>query len=62
MSKQNGKLLRKPSKCHICNKFHTEKDIKVRDHCHITGEYRGSAHQICCINCRLTKKITCNII
>ena len=44
MSKQNGKLLRKPSKCHICNKFHTEIDIKVRDHCHITGEYRGSGH------------------
>ena len=32
-------------KCHICDKTYTEKDIRVRDHCHITGIYRGSAHQ-----------------
>ncbi|KAL0850902.1 hypothetical protein ABMA28_006811 [Loxostege sticticalis] len=31
--------------CHICNKpliFD-----KVRDHCHLTGRYRGAAHQYC---------------
>ena len=28
-------------------KKYTEKDIRVRDHCHITGKYRGSAHQDC---------------
>ena len=32
-------------------------DIKVRDHCHITGKYRGSAHQKCNINYELTEKI-----
>ena len=37
----------KATECHICNKKYTEKDIKVRDHCHITGKYRGSAHQEC---------------
>ena len=40
--------------CHICDKKYGEKDIRVRDHCHITGKYRGSAHQDCnlklCIN------------
>lgn len=29
-------------KCHICDKK-KETDIRVRDHCHITGKYRGSA-------------------
>ena len=34
-------------KCYICNKKYTRKDIKVRDHCHITEKYRGSAHDYC---------------
>ena len=38
---------KKANECHICNKKYIEKDIRVRDHCHITGEYRGSAHQDC---------------
>ena len=43
----------KAQECHICNKQYTEKDIRVRDHCHITGEYRGSAHQECNLKLRL---------
>jgi len=35
----------------------TDKDIKVRDHCHITGKYRGSARQDCNFNFQLTDKI-----
>ena len=31
--------------CHICGKQYTDKDVRVRDHCHITGKFRGSAHQ-----------------
>ena len=38
---------KKSTKCHICDKRYTSKDGKVRDHCHITGEYRGSAHNDC---------------
>ena len=40
-------------KCHICNKKYTNKDIRVRDHCHITGKYRGSAHQECNLKLRI---------
>ena len=40
-------------KCHICNNKYTDKDIRVRDHCHINGEYRGSAHQECNLKLRL---------
>ena len=32
---------------YICDKKYTNKDIKVRDHCHITGKFRGSSHQDC---------------
>ena len=31
-------------KCHICGEKYTDKDVRVRDHCHITGKFRGSAH------------------
>ena len=40
--------------CHICKKRYSEKDIRVRDHCHITGNYRGSAHQDCNLKLRLS--------
>ena len=34
-------------RCHICGEKYTDKDVRVRDHCHITGKFRGSAHQEC---------------
>ena len=37
----------KNDKYYICNKKYSTKDVLVRDHCHITGKYRGSAHQDC---------------
>lgn len=33
--------------CHICDKKYSEKDARVRDHCHITAKNRGTAHQNC---------------
>ena len=43
----------KKATCHICDKKYTDKDIRVRDHCHITGKYRGSAHQDCNLKLRI---------
>ena len=39
--------------CHICGEKYTDKDVRVRDHCHITGKYRGSAHQECNLKLRI---------
>ena len=41
--------------CWICN----EKVIKdkVRDHCHITGKYRGAAHSKCNLKLKIPRKI-----
>ena len=39
--------------CHICGEKYTDKDVRVRDHCHITGKFRGSAHQECNIKLRI---------
>ena len=41
-------------KSHICGKKYTDKDVRVRDHCHITGKFRGSAHQECNLKLRIT--------
>lgn len=40
MSKGNEKHFRKANKCQICNKLYSEQDIRIRDHCNITGEYK----------------------
>jgi len=33
--------------CWICRKDFEEDEVRVRDHCHFTGKYRGAAHQKC---------------
>ena len=33
--------------CHICEEIFDKNDIRVHDHCHITGRYRGPAHNKC---------------
>ena len=53
MRKDDEEKFQKAEECHICNKKYTDKDIQVRDHCHITGKYRGSAHQECNLKLRV---------
>ena len=55
MTDQNEKDYQNATKCHICSRKFKFVDgvinggrdgakLKVRDHCHITGQYRGAAH------------------
>ena len=53
MTKDDVDAFGKATECHICNKQYTSEDIRVRDHCHITGKYRGSSHQECNLKLRL---------
>lgn len=47
--------------CHICKKIFTNDEqptsIRVKDHCHMTGAYRGAAHQSCNLNYQVTRSI-----
>ena len=57
MTKDDEEKFQKADGCHIREKQYNTTDVRVRDHCHITGQYRGSAHQDCNLNFKLTEKI-----
>ena len=40
-----------------CEKLIDDDDENVRDHFHVTGTFRGSAHWSCNINLQLTQKV-----
>ena len=41
----------------IFKKLIDNDEEKARDHCHVTGKFRGAAHRNCNLNCQLTKKV-----
>ena len=41
----------------ICEKLIDNDEEKVRDPCHVTGNFRGAAHWDCNIHFQLTKKV-----
>ena len=50
VDEQNFKTM---DRCHICGEKYTDKDVRIRDHCHITGKFRGSAQQECNLKLRI---------
>ena len=52
MTDEERELFKAAEECHICGKKYLDTEVRVRDHCHITGKFRGSAHQDC--NLKLT--------
>ena len=55
--KEGNEDFKNSTKCCICDNDYVDNDVKVRDHCHIIGKYRGSAHKDCNINLRLNQKL-----
>ena len=57
MSKKEEEQFQSSNTSWIYEKLIDDDDEKVRDHCHITGKFRGAAHWSCNINLQLTKKV-----
>jgi hypothetical protein len=55
ISSEQEQAFQEASVCHIC-KLDLGAD-RVRDHDHLTGEYRGAAHNECNLNYKFTGKI-----
>ena len=56
LTKEEKDNYNKENICHICkNEFNN--DMKVRDHCHFTGKYRGAAHNMCNLRYKIPKNI-----
>ena len=54
MSSKDRKAHKTATICHVCQKpLHGD---SVRDHCHITGKYRGAAHNECNLKLRINPK------
>ena len=51
MSQEEEESFQNSKVCYLCGKEFSLEDQKVRDHCHLTGKYRGAAHN----SCNLTK-------
>ena len=58
ISEEEEEQFQSSSTCWICEKL-IDDDVKVRvrDHCHITGKFRGAAQWSCNINLHLTKSV-----
>ena len=57
MSAEEEERFQLSNSCWICDKLFDVGDDKVRDHCHITGKYRGVAHWSCNVDLKLSKKV-----
>ena len=56
MSEKEEEQFQLSNVCWICEKL-IDDDEKVRDHCQVTGKFRGGTHWDCNINLQLTKKV-----
>ena len=59
MTREDNIDFRRATHCHICEEELEETDDEnykiVRDHCHLTGKFRGAAHNMCNLKYRLPK-------
>ena len=58
MTKKDEEDFENCTKYWICDSDYVDGDVKVRDHCHITGKYRRSAHRDSNINDKSNRNIS----
>ena len=56
VTKKDNKDFGYSAKFWSCNNDYIDGDVKVRDHCHITGKYGSAAHRNCISNVKLNRK------
>ena len=61
MSGEEEKRFEMSNICWICGRLFDIRDNKVRDHCHVSGNYRDAAHWSCNIYLKISKKNTSDI-
>ena len=61
MSAEEEEIFQSSNKCGICNKLFDLVDENVRDHCHISGTFRGAAHFSCNANLKKVPVIFHNL-
>ena len=57
MTEKGEHLFQQSNSCWICKYLIDNDEENVRDHCHVTDKFRGSAHWNCNINLQLTKRV-----
>ena len=56
-AKVDNENFKNSTKCWICdNGCNIDNDVKIRDHCLITGKYIDSVHRDCKMNLKLVTK------
>ena len=60
IKKKDNEYLESSTKCWVFDNDHIDGNVKVKDHCHITGKYSGSSHRDISdnINAKLSHKIS----
>ena len=57
MTKKDDEGIENSPKCCICHSNHVADDVKLRNYCHTTKKYEGSAHRDCNVKVKLNDKI-----
>ena len=58
MAKVDDEDFENSNKCWIYDNAYVDGDVKVRDHCHVTGKHGDSVHRDCNIKVKLNHKIS----
>ena len=56
IKKKENEDFENSTKYWICDHVYVGGGAKVKDHCHVTGKYRGFVHRDCNINVKLNHK------
>ena len=57
MSEKEEHLFQESNSCWICEKLIDNDEEKAKDHCDVTGKFRGAAHWGCNVIFQLNKKV-----